>query len=151
MSRPVSCASSDSKYQFTKDWVRVRTSTWEETLQHLKGKPDVHGLEVGSFEGRSAIWFVENVHTHPSSSMTCVDIFSRKKIEKRFDHNVQATGVAGKFIKIKGPTVRRSVLFDVGAAGPYASFLLYSLFHSNVLGREAPNTTASSAGNSAST
>jgi hypothetical protein len=33
-------------------------------------------------------------------------------------------GTMGAFIRIKGPTVRRSVLFDVGAAGPYASFLL---------------------------
>ena len=33
-------------------------------------------------------------------------------------------GTLGAFIRIKGPTVRRSILFDVGAAGPYASFLL---------------------------
>jgi membrane-associated protease RseP (regulator of RpoE activity) len=33
-------------------------------------------------------------------------------------------GTMGAFIRIKGPTVRRSVLFDVGAAGPYASFVL---------------------------
>lgn len=33
-------------------------------------------------------------------------------------------GTLGAFIRIKGPTVRRSILFDVGAAGPYASFVL---------------------------
>jgi Zn-dependent protease len=33
-------------------------------------------------------------------------------------------GTLGAFIKIKGPTVRRSVLLDVAAAGPIASFLL---------------------------
>ncbi|MBW3534877.1 MAG: site-2 protease family protein [Gemmatimonadetes bacterium] len=33
-------------------------------------------------------------------------------------------GTLGAFIRIKGPTVRRSILFDVGAAGPYASFFL---------------------------
>lgn len=33
-------------------------------------------------------------------------------------------GTLGAFIKIKGPTVRRSVLFDVAAAGPFASFVL---------------------------
>jgi Zn-dependent protease len=33
-------------------------------------------------------------------------------------------GTLGAFIKIKGPTVRRSVLLDVAAAGPLTSFLL---------------------------
>lgn len=33
-------------------------------------------------------------------------------------------GTLGAFIRLRGPTVRRSVLFDIGAAGPLASFLL---------------------------
>jgi len=33
-------------------------------------------------------------------------------------------GTVGAFIRLKGPTVRRSTLFDVGASGPFASFLL---------------------------
>lgn len=33
-------------------------------------------------------------------------------------------GTLGAFIRIKGPTVRRSVLLDVAAAGPVASFVL---------------------------
>lgn len=33
-------------------------------------------------------------------------------------------GTIGAFIRLKGPTVRRSILFDVGAAGPFASFLI---------------------------
>jgi membrane-associated protease RseP (regulator of RpoE activity) len=33
-------------------------------------------------------------------------------------------GTIGAFIRLKGPTIRRSVLFDVGAAGPLASFAL---------------------------
>lgn len=33
-------------------------------------------------------------------------------------------GTLGAFIRLRGPTVRRSVLFDVGSAGPLASFAL---------------------------
>lgn len=33
-------------------------------------------------------------------------------------------GTVGAFIRLKGPTVRRTGLFDIGAAGPLASFLL---------------------------
>ena len=33
-------------------------------------------------------------------------------------------GTVGAFIRLKGPTIRRAILFDVGAAGPLASFVL---------------------------
>ena len=33
-------------------------------------------------------------------------------------------GTLGAFIRLRGPTVRRTVLFDVGSAGPIASFVL---------------------------
>ncbi|HET9949820.1 MAG TPA: site-2 protease family protein [Longimicrobiales bacterium] len=33
-------------------------------------------------------------------------------------------GTIGAFIQLRGPTVRRTALFDIGAAGPCASFLL---------------------------
>jgi len=33
-------------------------------------------------------------------------------------------GTVGAFIRLKGPTVRRSILFDIGASGPVASFLV---------------------------
>jgi membrane-associated protease RseP (regulator of RpoE activity) len=33
-------------------------------------------------------------------------------------------GTIGAFIRLKGPTVRRAVLFDVGSAGPIASFVV---------------------------
>ncbi len=37
---------------------------------------------------------------------------------------ISMVGTLGAFIRIKGPTVRRSVLFDVGVAGPFVSFVL---------------------------
>lgn len=33
-------------------------------------------------------------------------------------------GSLGAFIRLRGPTVRRAILFDIGASGPLASFLL---------------------------
>jgi membrane-associated protease RseP (regulator of RpoE activity) len=33
-------------------------------------------------------------------------------------------GTIGAFIRLKGPTVRRAILFDVGSAGPIASFVV---------------------------
>jgi predicted O-methyltransferase YrrM len=49
---------------------------WERLLEPLKGKPGLHYLEVGVHEGRSALWMLENVLTHPTSHLTGVDIFA---------------------------------------------------------------------------
>jgi hypothetical protein len=46
---------------------------WRSWLGHLADKPNVNGLEIGSFEGGSAVFWLNNILTHPTSSITCVD------------------------------------------------------------------------------
>ena len=41
----------------------------------MKNKPDLKFLEIGSFEGRSAVWVLENILTDKSSKLTCIDTF----------------------------------------------------------------------------
>ncbi|MGH7790866.1 MAG: class I SAM-dependent methyltransferase, partial [Thermodesulfobacteriota bacterium] len=45
-------------------------------------------------------WFLENILTHPTSSITCVDHFFRSEV--RFDDNIKVSGLSGKVTKIKG-------------------------------------------------
>jgi predicted O-methyltransferase YrrM len=80
-------------------------------------------LEIGSFEGRSAVWFLENVLTHPDSRITCIDTFGGSvehsdldlsELEQRFDHNMEPH--AEKVTKIKGAS--RRTLRDL----PFHSF-----------------------------
>jgi predicted O-methyltransferase YrrM len=85
---------------FSTDWVSDNLAQREPELAHLKGKP-ARGLEIGSFEGRSAIWFAENILTHPDARLTCVDLFGAR-LDDFFDHNLKATGVADRIIKRKG-------------------------------------------------
>jgi predicted O-methyltransferase YrrM len=47
---------------------------WDEILAEFKGR-EVSALEIGSFEGRSAIWLLNNILTHEDSSLMCVDTF----------------------------------------------------------------------------
>ena len=89
-----------AKYRFSEDWISSHTATWERVLGGLKGKPNVRGLEIGSFEGRSALWFLENVLTHPTSTITCVDIWEGD-YEQTFDANMKAYGRPEKLTKIK--------------------------------------------------
>jgi predicted O-methyltransferase YrrM len=38
-------------------------------------RPRLRFLEVGSYEGRSAVWLLSNILTHPTSRLYCVDTF----------------------------------------------------------------------------
>jgi len=57
---------------FGPDWTSHHFNDWSHWLAAFAGKP-VHGLEIGSFEGRSARWFMEHICTDSQSSLTCID------------------------------------------------------------------------------
>lgn len=57
---------------YSTDWFTKNIPVWEETLADLKGKP-IKAVELGSYEGRSAVWMLENILTHPRASIICVD------------------------------------------------------------------------------
>jgi len=61
----------DSTTQW-KTWEPQREKVFGRMLEQYRGQP-AHFLEIGSFEGASAIWLMQNVLTHPESTMTCVD------------------------------------------------------------------------------
>lgn len=58
---------------FTVEWGGAG-GHWDEILEEFKGR-EVSALEVGTFQGKSAIWFLDNILTHPSATLTCVDTF----------------------------------------------------------------------------
>jgi len=91
-----------SPYFFTKGWFLLFASDWENHLKEIKGNPGIQALEIGTYEGFSAIWQLENILTDSTSTITCIDIFNEKEIEDRFDQNIEATGVSYKVKKLKG-------------------------------------------------
>ena len=108
------------QYQFSSDWFSPHTPLWKEKLAIFSGMPDIQGLEIGSFEGRSAIWLLENILTHPTSHLTCVDKFEMDSefreicekmklsiphdlnIEECFDANILASGASQRITKRRG-------------------------------------------------
>jgi predicted O-methyltransferase YrrM len=90
-------------------------------LAALRGASNARLLEVGSFEGRSAIWFLDNVLTHPTATITCVDPFVAPGAEARFDHNIRVSGHAAKVAKIKGRS--EVVLLDLKPASYDAIYI----------------------------
>ncbi|AVH69217.1 class I SAM-dependent methyltransferase [Nostoc sp. 'Lobaria pulmonaria (5183) cyanobiont'] len=107
-------------YTFITDWFSGNIPIWEKYLSHLANKPNLNFLEIGSWEGMSACWLLDNILTHESSTITCIDTFegepkveyddkeikyvekSLESLEKTFDFNIAKTGTSKKVTKIVG-------------------------------------------------
>jgi predicted O-methyltransferase YrrM len=76
---------------FTSDWSSEHFDLWARILADRRGEPlDI--LEIGSFEGRSATFFLEYL---PKSSIVCIDRFfsaSDPGYDVRFRNNVRRFG-----------------------------------------------------------
>jgi len=59
-----------SDYQYTKDWFGWAPKVWEQLIPHLPERKDF--LEIGSFEGRSAVWTIENL-MEDGGEIVCID------------------------------------------------------------------------------
>jgi predicted O-methyltransferase YrrM len=84
-----------SEYQFTKDWFGWAPPVWEQLIPMLPHGVERSFLEIGSFEGRSMVWIVENM-MNPGDELICVDTWEGGEehgaedmgtVEKRFRHN----------------------------------------------------------------
>ena len=86
-----------SEYQFTKDWFNWAPEVWQQLIPHLPGQPGSrHFLEIGSFEGRSAVWIAENMMVE-NDELRCIDTWrggeehtdeDMGSVEERFRHNI---------------------------------------------------------------
>ena len=97
--------SSSTRYDLTFDWFRSAVPVWSEVLAPFRGKPDLHYLEIGVFEGRSVLWMLDNILTHPSARLTAIDLFP-DDLEQRFRANLDRSGQAGKATVMKGLSQR---------------------------------------------
>ena len=110
---PIAVADWFEGKSFTSDWTSHNFPIWSEVLAPLRNCP-VSILEVGSWEGRSALFFLNYL---PDSRITCIDTFAGSKeqhddpewhlaiagAEKRFDDNLVAFG--NRVEKIKSLSV----------------------------------------------
>jgi predicted O-methyltransferase YrrM len=94
-----------SDYQYTKDWFQWAPKVWEQLIPHLPARK--HFLEIGSFEGRSAVWTVENM-MEDGGEIYCIDTWEggsehvngeMEGAELRFDQNMEL--ITGNYIERK--------------------------------------------------
>lgn len=86
-------------YDFSVDWFSYNIPVWERALAEFRGRPNVHYLEIGAYEGRSVVWMLENVLTDHSARATAIDVFDRPYKDKYFA-NIERTGAADKVTTI---------------------------------------------------
>ena len=108
---------------FSTDWAGSHFFRWAELLHSLREMP-VRILEIGSWEGRSALFFLNYL---PRSRIVCIDPFEGNvehhldpyfrelalKTEAQFDRNL--AGFADRIEKIKGSST--TVLPALGITG----------------------------------
>lgn len=58
------------EYKFTKDWFHWAPEVWEQLVPQLPARRSF--LEIGSYEGRSTVWTVENM-LEDGGAITCID------------------------------------------------------------------------------
>ncbi len=119
------------EYQFTTNWLAQNLGYINMILKSFAPK---RILEIGSFEGRSAVHFIEYLwKTHKSGSMTCIDPWtdywelqgemyrSLSEAEKKFDHNIslalENTNIT--FTKMKGSSIKMLSKLVVEESEPF--------------------------------
>lgn len=88
--------------EFTRDWFGRYAAYWAELFADRGWHPGAPRtiIEIGSYEGRSALWMLENLLQHPGSRLICVDTFHNRESPdgywRRFETNVLGSPHAGK-------------------------------------------------------
>jgi len=62
----------NTEYEFTQDYASKWGSNWAAWTEGFGLRP-CNVLEIGSYEGGSALWWLDNVVTHPASRLTLID------------------------------------------------------------------------------
>ena len=93
-----------TEYQFTNDWFSWAPEVWTQLIPLLPGEPGKRNfLEIGSFEGRSTVWIIENMMTE-GDHLDCVDTWQGGEehgeedmgaVFRRFQTNIELA--MGKF------------------------------------------------------
>ena len=80
-----------SKYTFSQKWYEWLIPDWEELTATIRTKR-LRILEIGSFEGASTTWMLDNLMSHPESTLTAIDTFAGS-----IEHHNEADPVDGAY------------------------------------------------------
>lgn len=115
-------------YEFTNDWFAVNTPVWRNMVADIKPR---RYLEIGAFEGRSAVFMIESCAPNGTFEIACIDTWaggfehdlaSMAAVEARFDRNMARARAKHDFVlsKMKSDsTLALAQLLSQGAANSF--------------------------------
>lgn len=132
----------DRKYDFQHDWFGIVRDEWEVRTQSLRGQK-LQILELGSFEGASTTWLLDNLMDHPESRLTAIDTFQGgmehtegpdgvdnyglPSLEKRFQANVSKSKHPNKLRVMKMRS--QEALLELRSEGHQFDFIYVDASH----------------------
>ena len=94
--RPASGTPQPTEFEFTSDWFGLVEASFDDFARSKSGKK-LRVLEIGSYEGRSTTWMLDNLLDHPKSHLTAVDTFAGgMEHQNNDDHDVR--GLERRFL-----------------------------------------------------
>lgn len=84
----------ETVFEFTEDWFSHNSETWRGLFaEHVERRPRI--LEIGSFEGRSAVWLITHIaRFHQGGELVCIDTWEGSQEHKG---KVDMAGVEERF------------------------------------------------------
>jgi predicted O-methyltransferase YrrM len=116
------------EYEFTYDWFSATAPVWRSMIGDIKPR---RALELGAFEGRSAVFLIENCAPFGRFEIACIDTWGgggehktldMAEVEARFDRNMAHAKAKHDCVvnKIKADTTTGMArLIADGQAGSY--------------------------------
>lgn len=125
-------ADEKTPYQFSNTWFLQAASYWPVLFRKIGWNPLRPSVivEIGSFEGRSACWILENLMHSPESRLYCIDTFEGsmehspgqlQNLHARFTGNIALTGKQGQVQVCAGRS--DDMLLKLIAQGLQADFI----------------------------
>lgn len=111
--------------RFTTDWFSDHIPDWKKHLSVYKDKSPLNFLEVGTFEGRSATWLLDNILTHENSKIFCCDTWEGSPEHEKM--NVSIDGTYERFMKNVKPYGNRVVVLK-GKSQQMLRLLPYEMY-----------------------
>ena len=82
----------DNDYFFTQDVFSYRIPLWEKHLKPLVKEEGIAVLEVGSYQGMSSCWLLDQMLTRSIDRLTCIE----PNFDRKLEENIAKTGSASK-------------------------------------------------------
>lgn len=129
--------SADKGYRFSNTWFVQAAAYWPQLFKATSWDPSRPSviIEIGSYEGRSSCWILDNLVNNPESRLVCIDTFQGniehapgevQGLHERFTRNIALTGKSGQvrvcvgrsdemLIKLIGEGVRADFIYVDGS------------------------------------